>query len=103
MGDISERFAGATHSRRQRIEGSEMPGNARVRRSSVNEGEREAPIRPSSEEQKLQQENQPAPVKVVTFGRPTQADARKRANSIERAMDVAIGDEGEPWDEEEAA
>ena len=80
-----------------------MPGNARVHRSSVNEGEREASIRPSLEQQKPKEEIQPAPAKVLTFGRPTQAGDRKPANSIEHAMDVAIGDDGEPWDEEEEA
>jgi hypothetical protein len=28
---------------------------------------------------------------------------REKVTSIERAMDIAIGDEGNPWDEEEAA
>jgi hypothetical protein len=28
---------------------------------------------------------------------------QEKVTSIERAMDIAIGDEGNPWDEEEAA
>ena len=100
-----QRFAAASQQftdERQRNEGSGMRDVACKAHLTVNAGKPEEAKRSSPEESDKPREL--APAKVLILGRPTHPPARKkRVTPVERAMDVAIGEEGEPWDEEEEA
>jgi hypothetical protein len=75
-----------------------MLKDARTSQSAADESTQKEAVRPSPE----QEEPTIAPTKVLDFRHPEHPH-HKRASSFEDAMDVALGDEGDPWDEEDEA
>lgn len=75
-----------------------MPGSARIHKSTL--------LSDVSNQKKVKhfsQEQQSRAANCSVRSRSTLSIVREPVNSIEHAMDVAIGAEGEPWDEKKEA
>ncbi len=75
-----------------------MPRNAGIHKSTfLTNGRNQKQVNHSRPERQDKVAN------LSLHSRHTLSVVRERVNPIEHAMDIAIGDEGEPWDEEKEA
>lgn len=75
-----------------------MSGSARIHKSTLLSDARNKKVNHSSREQHTQDQTLP-----VQIERRTHSDIRELVDSIEHAMDIAVGHEGKPWVERRRA